>query len=236
MLIGVESKRFEPFRGHKPPSLSKAYDRDVWGKHMAPFTAMRDALRDWRERFEFLDATQLVKHAFELVADGNRKHKAAGLAYLHAKPAALGGRPIPESAHRQHRAEIARFAAAVAGAEVAFRAISHRDWLAPGRHRPIPWACTAGPCWSGSRLRVFPTELESLSFSVRSQLVRPSSRAQPRDLASTCTRLVVETRSLRAGLAALGRDDGERLDVASPNTDSPHSNVRVMFSCCNACG
>lgn len=129
-LIGVESKRFEPFRDRKQPSLSKTYDKDVWGRNMGPFTAMRDALRDGRERFDFLDATQLVKHAFGLVTDGTRKHKAPVLVYLHAEPSALGGRPIPETAHRQHRAEIARFAAAVAGAEVGFHAISYRDWLA----------------------------------------------------------------------------------------------------------
>lgn len=129
-LIGVESKRYEPFRGHKPASLSDAYDRKVWGAKMAPFEAMRDALRAGGETFQFLDATQLVKHAFGLVTEGTRKGKAPALVYLHAEPGALGGKPISPAAHRQHRAEIARFAAAVAGAEVGFHAISYRDWLA----------------------------------------------------------------------------------------------------------
>jgi hypothetical protein len=40
-LLGVESKRFEPFRDHKPASLSDAYDRKVWGSNMKPFEAMR---------------------------------------------------------------------------------------------------------------------------------------------------------------------------------------------------
>lgn len=129
-IVGVESKRFEPYRGHKPAALSKAYDREVWGTNMAPFEAMRDALRSGREKFAFLDATQLVKHAFGLVTEGKRKSKAPSLVYLHAEPPSLGRKPIPMNAHRQHREEIARFAAAVQGAEVGFHSLSYREWLA----------------------------------------------------------------------------------------------------------
>lgn len=128
-LIGVESKRFEPFRGHKPPSLSKAYDREVWGTNMKSFEAMRDALRAGRERFDFLDAAQLVKHAFGLVTDGARKRKTPVLVYLYAEPVALGNRPITAMALRQHRDEIVRFRAAVTGDEVVFHAASYREWL-----------------------------------------------------------------------------------------------------------
>lgn len=128
-LIGVESKRFEPFRSHKPASLSAAYDRKVWGTAMAPFEAMRDALRTGDVKFEFLDATQLVKHAFGLVTDGVRKNKAPVLVYLFAEPPALGGRPISEAAHQQHREEISRFATAVKGAAVEFHSSSYRQWI-----------------------------------------------------------------------------------------------------------
>jgi hypothetical protein len=126
----VESKRFEPYRAHKPPKLSLAYDRKVWGGNMMAFEAMRDALRSGRERFDFLDATQLVKHSFGLVTEGQRKGKAPSLVYLYAEPDALGDRRIRDDERRQHRAEIDRFAQAVAGAEVGFHAISYREWLA----------------------------------------------------------------------------------------------------------
>lgn len=43
-LVGVESKRREPFRDAKSVSLSYAYDRPVWGDNMERFAAMRDAL------------------------------------------------------------------------------------------------------------------------------------------------------------------------------------------------
>jgi hypothetical protein len=137
-LVGVESKRFEPFRGHKPPSLSAAYDRKVWGSNMKPFEAMRDALRAGRETFEFLDATQLVKHAFGLVTDGVRKGKGPVLVYLYAEPAALGGKPISTMALQKHREEIAHFGVAIAGAEVSFHAISYREWLNTWPASPDP--------------------------------------------------------------------------------------------------
>ena len=128
-LIGVESKRFEPFRDAKVVSLSDAYDRDVWGERMTPFTTMRDRLRADDRIFQHLDAAQLVKHAFGLVTEGRRLGKAPVLLYLFAEPAHRGTTPIADTALTRHRAEIADFAAAVKDAEVGFAACSWREWL-----------------------------------------------------------------------------------------------------------
>jgi hypothetical protein len=128
-LLGVESKRFEPYRDQKRVSLSKAYDRDVWGNQMAPFERMRDALRAGDETFEYLDAAQLVKHAFGLVTDGKRKTKSPVLIYLFAEPTSFKGKPINVKALSDHHAEIARFANGVRDAAVSFHALSYRDWL-----------------------------------------------------------------------------------------------------------
>ncbi len=128
-VIGVESKRFEPYRGRKDGSLSQAYDRSVWHDRMAPYELMRDKLRSGVERFEFLDAVQLIKYAFGLVTEGRRKEKRPCLVYLFAEPAELGGRPIDDTKKRNHRDEIARFTTLVSGAEVAFGATSYREWL-----------------------------------------------------------------------------------------------------------
>lgn len=128
-LIGVESKRFEPYRDKKTVSFSKAYSRDKWGPRMVPWEAMRDALVSGRERFDFLDAAQLVKHAFGLVTQGRRKDKEPLLVYLFAEPEKRGEVSIPPAVFARHRAEIARFTAAVANAQVAFHAISYREWL-----------------------------------------------------------------------------------------------------------
>jgi hypothetical protein len=128
-LIGIESKRFEPFRDVKAVSLSDAYDRPVWGQHMKGYERMRNRLRAGEERFAYLDATQLVKHAFGLVTEGRRRNRMPVLFYLFAEPAERNGRAIPPDDLVRHREEIARFTEAVAGNEVAFHFESYREWV-----------------------------------------------------------------------------------------------------------
>lgn len=128
-LIGIESKRFEPFRDTKTVSLSSAYDRAVWGPNMGPFEMVRDRLRNRSLSFVHLDAAQLVKHAFGLVTEGRRLGKRPVLLYLFAEPASRAGRPIEASDIARHRTEIGTFAAEVAGAEVGFSALSYREWI-----------------------------------------------------------------------------------------------------------
>lgn len=128
-ILGVESKRFEPYRDRKDATFSKAYDRPVWHNHMAPFESLRDKLSSRMEHFVFLDAAQLVKHAFGLVTEGRRKAKIPYLVYLFAEPKERAGIPIRDESRQMHRAEIAHFAELVNGAEVHFGAISYREWL-----------------------------------------------------------------------------------------------------------
>jgi len=129
MFIGIESKRFEPFRDTKSVNLSAAYDRPVWGADMKRYERMRDRLRSGQERFVHLDAVQLVKHAFGLVTEGARRQRTPILFYLFAEPAARNGNAVAPSALLRHRNEIFRFAEAVDGDEVTFRATSYREWL-----------------------------------------------------------------------------------------------------------
>jgi len=128
-LVGVESKRFEPFRDVKSVSLSDAYDRPVWGRQMIGYERMRDRLRAGEEKFSYLDAAQLIKHAFGLVTEGRRRDRTPILFYLFAEPAERSGRAIATKDLVQHREEIARFAEAVAGNEVAFHYESYREWI-----------------------------------------------------------------------------------------------------------
>jgi hypothetical protein len=133
MLIGIESKRFEPFRDAKLVSLSDAYDRPVWGGNMNSYERMRDRLRSGEERFVHLDAAQLVKHAFGLVTEGVRRHRTPALFYLFAEPATRNGHAIVPDDLARHRNEIIRFAEAVAGDEVTFHSASYREWLGTWR-------------------------------------------------------------------------------------------------------
>lgn len=128
-LIGIESKRYEPFRDTKCAAFRDTYWRPVWGDAMGPFEAMRDRLRDEPRLFKWLDAAQLVKHAFGLFAQGRRAGKRPWLHYLFAEPETLKGWPIARADKQAHRAEIAAFAVQVAGAEVGFAAASYREWL-----------------------------------------------------------------------------------------------------------
>lgn len=130
-LIGVESKRFEPFRSAKAAHLSEAYDRDCWGEGMEPWCAMRDALRADPARYRHLDAAQLVKHAFGLATEGRTIGKVPVLLYLFAEPARIDPKALAD-----HRLEIADLAKAVAGARVRFAAQSWREWLETWRGLP----------------------------------------------------------------------------------------------------
>jgi hypothetical protein len=128
-LIGIESKRFEPFRDTKAASFSAAYDQPVWGDRMERYSAVRDALRSGALLYRHLDATQLVKHAYGLVTEGRRIGRKPMLFYLFAEPTARGDRSIGADDRKRHRDEITDFTARVAGDEVSFGSASYCEWL-----------------------------------------------------------------------------------------------------------
>jgi hypothetical protein len=97
-LVGIESKRYEPFRDAKSVEFSNAYSRPVWGDSMKPFEAMRDALASGTRRFHFLDAAQLVKHAFGLRTQAQKRGKVGSLMYLYGEP-----RTYPDGVPNQKR-------------------------------------------------------------------------------------------------------------------------------------
>ena len=127
-LIGVESKRYEPYLDHKATEFRPAYDRD-WGGGLAPFVALMGTLRDDPTAFRYLDAAQLIKHALGLATEADRIGKMPLLVYLYAEPTKLGEAQIPTEIILAHRNEVAYFGAAVAGASVRFTATTWSDWL-----------------------------------------------------------------------------------------------------------
>jgi hypothetical protein len=130
-LIGIESKRYEPFRTKDTGTLSGAYDRKVWGDAMGRYEAVRDRLRAETLCFEHLDAVQLVKHAFGLRTSAKRKHLGrVALLYLYAEPESWGcGKPVLKSHVERHREEVRRFGELVAGDEVEFRSMTYHNLL-----------------------------------------------------------------------------------------------------------
>lgn len=71
-LIGVESKRYEPFRDRKRAKISPKYASVDWGAGMDPWCQMRDRLLANPSAYRHLDAAQLVKHSYGLVTEARR--------------------------------------------------------------------------------------------------------------------------------------------------------------------
>ena len=137
-LVGVESKRYEPFRPGKANSFSEAYDSRDWGEGMARFTAMRRALAEGRQTYRCLDAVQLVKHAYALRTQGVKRGLGAVLVYLHAAPATwASGKPVSPESIARHQAEIADFALAVRGDTVSFVPLAWAELLAQWETHPL---------------------------------------------------------------------------------------------------
>ena len=139
-LIGIESKRFEPYRGNKAVGFSKTYWRPVWGERMKGYERVRDSLRDNPRIYAFLDAAQLAKHAFGLRSEVHGRGVHRGLRpilfYVYAEPARWpgSGRPVDAAAIAGHPEEIARFARLVEGDELAFVPCTWRRLLETWRH------------------------------------------------------------------------------------------------------
>jgi hypothetical protein len=133
-LVGIESKRFEPFRGRHSPKFSPAFDRDVWLPGAQPYIAALAALKSGSLDLWALDAAQLVKHALALSTQAEKLGKKPALVYLHANPIAWpDGRLISDRARAQHAEHLAVFAKAIAGADVQFSARTYanvcQSWL-----------------------------------------------------------------------------------------------------------
>lgn len=129
-LVGIESKRYEPFRPAKQSSFSDAYDRKVWGENMQRYTALRLDILSGAVRFDALDAVQLIKHAYGIRTRAAKSAKGAVLVYLYAEPAAWqSGKPVDPARIALHRADIARFGKTVAGDDVVFIPLRWSDLL-----------------------------------------------------------------------------------------------------------
>lgn len=119
-LIGVEAKRFEPFRAAGAP-FSKAYFRPVWGDRMKGYEEVRDRLNGSDRASAGLDTAQLVKHALglrtQVSSGGDFERLKPVLLYLYAEPGTWPrtGRPVDDAAKQLHRQEIRRFTQSVEG-------------------------------------------------------------------------------------------------------------------------
>lgn len=131
-LIGVESKRYEPYRPAKATGFSEVYDRPVWGPNMGRYTRLMHDLVAGSVAFQSLDAVQLVKHALGLRTRAEKRGLGAVLVYLYAEPShwAGSGKPLDRARIALHRKEVAQFAGMVRGDQVTFAPLKWADLVA----------------------------------------------------------------------------------------------------------
>jgi len=151
-LVGVASKRYQPFRPAKTTAFTEPFDGRDWGPGMPRYGAMRLALTTGRQRYRHLDAVQLVKQAYGLKTQSVKRARGAVLVYLHAAPAQwASGKPVDPAAISRHKSEIADFARAVKGDDVTFIALRWSDLLAEWSKKPALFAhATALTGWFGA--------------------------------------------------------------------------------------
>ncbi len=130
-LIGIESRRYEPFRPAKASGFAEVYDRPVWREKLPKFTQLRDDLVKGEVGFEALDAVQLIKSAYGLWTRAEKRATGAVLVYLYADPVHwASGKPVDAARKALHRKEIAEFSKRIAGDGVTFVRMRWSDLLA----------------------------------------------------------------------------------------------------------
>lgn len=138
-IIGVESKLTEYLTRHQA-KFSPAYEEQIQD-HRREQGWFREMLRllDEPRAYDWLNAAQLIKHAFGLDHSFPGKH--VTLLYLYWEPTETEGHPV----FSEHRREIDDFSKRIAGSGPQFRAMSYPElWNS--------WQETA-PNWLTEHLR-----------------------------------------------------------------------------------
>jgi hypothetical protein len=132
----IESKCTEHLGKHVP-KFSPAYDDEIKdARRNSRWFQLMKTLSNEPTQYCYLDAAQLIKHAFGLAHCYSSSN--VTLLYLYWEP-----RNAAEfSEFQSHREEVARFANEVKGSSPSFRAISYRDlWDEWSLLASPPWLC-----------------------------------------------------------------------------------------------
>lgn len=129
-LVGIEARRYEPFRPARANGFSEIYDRPVWREKLPRFTALRDDLVKGNIGFEALDAVTLIKSAYGLWTRAEKRATGAVLVYLYADPQRwANGKLVDPGLKAMHRKELAEFSRLIAGDGVSFVRLRWSDLL-----------------------------------------------------------------------------------------------------------
>jgi hypothetical protein len=136
-LIGIESKRFEPYRSPKPAEFSDRFAKeDVWHKGMRGYEGAYKRMIKSALEFGRVDACQLTKHALALWNEARRMRERGQirqpvLVYLRAEPTRWvpDGPAISAKDRESHRDSLADFASTVVGDDVQFVSLTYSQLL-----------------------------------------------------------------------------------------------------------
>ena len=125
-IFAIESKFTEPLSKSKEHRLIKekyfAGGAKHWAKRKLPETqSLADGIHEGREKFEYLDAAQLLKHMLGLATTGSETGSDWHLHYLWFD----GGKIVSEG----HREEIVRFAQCLGPEAAHFTAQTYQDFF-----------------------------------------------------------------------------------------------------------
>jgi len=138
-VVGIESKCTEPLSLHTAKFASAYRDRMDAALREGTWFAEMLRLHETPAAYRWLDAAQLIKHAFGLARTYSGRPSV--LLYLFWEPANAG----KFSVFQEHRREIAEFADRVQGSSPAFAAMSYRElWQ--------EWADADPPAWLAEHL------------------------------------------------------------------------------------
>ena len=135
-IVAVESKCLE-YLSPKPAAFSPAYSAEIIDDRRGTrwFAEMGRLLQEPRT-YRWLDATQLVKHAYGLMRTFSNHSAPVTLLYLYWEPMNPGVSPI----FAEHRDEIDQFATAVAGERLGFASMSYLElWSGWATSASLPW-------------------------------------------------------------------------------------------------
>ncbi len=145
-LIGIESKRFEPFRQKQESQqhFSDKYWRLVWGIRMKGYKRVKDKIDKDKYLYTCLNAAQLVRHALALRTRVHQKIECQGLTpilfYLYAEPEIwpISRILVDLEKKERHKKELETFAKEVEDDEVRFISYSYRELLANWKQSRMP--------------------------------------------------------------------------------------------------
>lgn len=138
-VIGIETKLIEHIRDYKCAEFSDAYLELTTDDYTQKFFEEMHVLIKEKKKYTYLDATQLIKHAFGL-ANTYKGKKQITLLYVYWQPE---DPDHPKYAHhfQKHKKEIKNFKKQVNGSKLNFHAISYPEiWDMWSKHsRTKPW-------------------------------------------------------------------------------------------------